>query len=211
MGRSNEHPGRIQERRRRLAHELARLMNEGGADDFRQAKLRAARRLGIHDEAAMPRNQDIEAALREYQRLFSGPEQRAALHRLRRAALDAMTFFSGFSPRLAGPVLEGTAGTDAAVELHLHSDAAEDVAHFLQDQRIPAQSRDRRVQFDASRVQSVPGWTFSAGEVPFELLVLPLEALRHPPLSPIDGKPMARASAAQLQRLLRDDDGPADS
>src|SRR5690606_6689468 len=61
---------RTRERRHRLAHEAARLMAEGGMRDYHQAKLKAAQRLGILDDASLPRNREIEAALREYQRLF---------------------------------------------------------------------------------------------------------------------------------------------
>ena len=43
--------------------------------DFHQAKLKAASRLGIHDDASLPRNREIEDALREYQRLFVGEAQ----------------------------------------------------------------------------------------------------------------------------------------
>ncbi|HZV38696.1 MAG TPA: hypothetical protein VFF96_08110, partial [Pseudoxanthomonas sp.] len=64
---------RTRERRHRLAHEAARLMAEGGIRDFHQAKLKAASRLGIFDDASLPRNREIEDALREYQRLFAGP------------------------------------------------------------------------------------------------------------------------------------------
>src|SRR3546814_19953739 len=54
----------------RPAHEAARLIAEGGIRDFHQAKLKAAERLGILDDASLPRNREIEDALREYQRLF---------------------------------------------------------------------------------------------------------------------------------------------
>ncbi|MCD7097619.1 hypothetical protein [Stenotrophomonas sp. MMGLT7] len=209
MPGARQHPRRSQERRRRLAHEMARLMSEAGVGDFQQAKLRAARRLGIHDDAELPRNQDIEAALREYQRLFAGPAHADFLRRRREAAGQAMAFLEAFSPRLAGPVLEGTADATSPVSLHLHSDDAEEVARFLQARHIPAQSRSRRMRLDRAHDERFPAWTFTADEVPFELVVLPFDALRQPPLSSIDGKPMQRASAAQLQRLIDEHEVPA--
>ena len=67
MHRARQHAEtRTRERRHRLAHEAARLMAEGGIRDFHQAKLKAAARLGIHDDASLPRNREIEDALREY-------------------------------------------------------------------------------------------------------------------------------------------------
>ena len=81
---------RTRERRQRLAHEAARLMVEGGIRDYHQAKLKAASRLGIHDDASLPRNREIEDALREYQRLFVGEAHVTGLRRRREAALRAI-------------------------------------------------------------------------------------------------------------------------
>ena len=100
---------RTRERRHRLAHEAARLMAESGIRDYHQAKLKAAERLGIHDDASLPRNREIEDALREYQRLFQGDAQAAGLRQRREAALRALEFFARFDARLVGPVLDGTA------------------------------------------------------------------------------------------------------
>src|SRR3546814_7048268 len=106
MHRARQHAEtRTRERRRRLAHEAARLMAEGGIRDYHQAKLKAATRLGIHDEASLPRNRDIEDALREYQLLFLGYSYRAALRMPRDAALRELQFSIWFAPRLVGPVL----------------------------------------------------------------------------------------------------------
>ena len=130
---------RTRERRHRLAHEAARLMAEGGIRDYHQAKLKAAERLGIHDDASLPRNREIEEALREYQRLFVG--ETAASRpciRVAQAALRALEFLADFSPRLVGPVLEGTADANSPVLLHLHTDDADAVPRFLEEHRIPA-------------------------------------------------------------------------
>lgn len=197
---------RTRERRQRLAHEAARLMAEGGMRDFHQAKLKAASRLGIHDDASLPRNREIEDALREYQRLFAGEAHIAGLRQRREAALRAMEFLSGFSPRLVGPVLEGTADANTPVHLHVHSDDPDAVTRWLEDHRIPADARDRRLRMDRERVADVPVWVFSAEDLSFDLTVLPHDALRQAPLSSIDEKPMKRASAAQLRQLLAEED-----
>ncbi len=193
---------RIRERRHRLAHEAARLMAEGGFRDYHQAKLKAAQRLGFHDDASLPRNREIEQALREYQRLFVGEPQQQALRLRREAALRALEFFAEFSPRLVGPVLEGTADSNSPVQLQMHTDQAEAVGFFLQEHRIPAEARTRHVRLDRERGSDFPVWVFNAEELTFHLTVLPHDALRQAPLSAVDEKPMQRASAAQLRRLL---------
>ena len=193
---------RTRERRQRLAHEAARLMAEGGIRDFHQAKLKAANRLGIHDDASLPRNREIEDALRTYQRLFVGDAHAAGLLRRREAAQRAMEFLSAFSPRLVGPVLDGTADGSAPVQLHVHSDDPDAVTRFLEEHRIPAEARTRRLRMDRERVADLPVWVFGAEELSFDLTVLPHDALRQAPLSAIDEKPMRRASATQLRELL---------
>ncbi len=193
---------KTRERRYRLAHEAARLIAESGIRDFHQAKLKAAARLGIHDDASLPRNREIEEALREYQRLFQGDSQTGELRRRREAALRALDFFGDFDARLVGPVLEGTADANSPVHLQLYTDDADSVPRFLDEHRIPAEPRSRRVRLDRERALDAPIWLFSAEELTFDLTVLPHAALRQAPLSSIDEKPMRRASAAQLQALL---------
>lgn len=193
---------RTRERRQRLAHEAARLMAEGGIRDFHQAKLKAASRLGIHDDASLPRNREIEDALREYQRLFAGPTHATGLRQRREAAQRALGFFAPFAPRLVGPVLDGTADARSPVHLHLHSDDPDAITRFLEDHHIPAEARTRRLRLDRERIADLPVWVFSAEELSFDLTVLPHDALRQAPLSSVDEKPMRRASDAQLRQLL---------
>ena len=192
---------RTRERRHRLANEAARLMAESGMRDYHQAKLKAAERLGIHDDASLPRNSEIEEALREYQRLFQrdGAE---GLRLRREAALRALEFFAAFEPRLVGPVLDGTADARSPVALHLHSDDPDAVARFLEQHHIPVESRSRRIRLDRERSDDYPVWLFSAEDLAIDLTVLPGPVLRQAPLSGVDERPMRRASAAQLRELL---------
>jgi hypothetical protein len=197
---------RTRERRHRLAHEAARLMAEGGIRDYHQAKLKAADRLGIHDDASLPRNREIEDALREYQRLFIGDAQATGLRVRREAALRALEFFAPFEPRLVGPVLDGTADANAPVALQLYTDDADAVPRFLDERDIPAEARSRRLRLDLQRQYEAPVWLFSAEDLTFDLTVLPLDVLRQAPLSGVDEKPMKRASLAQLGTLLAEDE-----
>ena len=196
---------RTHERRRSLAHEAARLMAEGGIRDYHQAKLKAAERLGIYDDASLPRNREIEDALREYQRLFQR-DNLVGLRQRREAALRAMEFFAAFEPRLVGPVLDGTADARSPVALQLFSDDPDAASRFLDQHGIPAEARSRRLRLDRERADDFPVWIFSAEDLSFDLTVLPLDVLRQAPLSGVDEKPMKRASAAQLRQLLADEE-----
>ena len=195
---------RTRERRQRLAIEAARLISEGGIRDFHLAKRKAAHRLGIHDDASLPRNSEIQEALRDYQRLFLAQSQPQLLRERREAAASALTFFAAFEPRLVGAVLEGTADEHSAVCLHLYTDEPESVPRFLHEHDIPAQSSSRRIRLDRDRSIDATVWLFAADCLPFDLAVLPRDALRQAPLDRVGEKPMRRASLSALQELLAD-------
>ena len=196
---------RTRERRQRLAIEAARLISEGGIRDFRLAKRKAAHRLGIHDDASLPRNSEIQQALRDYQRLFLAQSQPQLLRERREAAARALIFFAAFEPRLVGAVLEGIADAHSAVCLHLYTDEAERVPLFLAEHAIPAETSSRRIRLDRDRNADAPVWLFAADGLSFDITVLPRDALRQAPLDRIDEKPMRRASLSMLQELLAEE------
>jgi hypothetical protein len=197
---------RVQRNRLRVAQEAARLMSEHGIRDFHHAKLKAAERLGILDAQALPRNHEIEQALREHQRLFQADSQPQLLHERREAAAEAMRFLDRFEPRLVGAVLDGTADAHSAVCLHVFSDDPEAVTLFLHEHGVPVEPQTRRLRITRDEQAEYPVLLFAADELPFDLTVLPRDAMRQAPLNRIDDKPMRRATLAMVEQLLADDE-----
>ena len=193
---------RLQRNRLRVAQEAARLMSEHGIRDFHHAKLKAAERLGILDTQALPRNLEIEQALREHQRLFLADSQPQLLRQRREAAVEAMRFLAAFEPRLVGAVLEGTADAHSAVCLHVYSDDPEAVVLYLREHGVPIDTQVRRLRYSRDDQPEYPVLLFAADELPFDLTVLPRDALRQAPLDRADDRPMRRASLAQVEMLL---------
>ena len=103
-------------------------------------------------------------------------------------------------------MLDGTADANAAIALHLHSDDPDAVPRWLEEHRIPAEARTRHLRLDRERALDAPVWVFTADGLGFDLTVLPEAVVRQAPLSPVDEKPMRRASAAQLRELLAHDE-----
>lgn len=196
---------RLQRNRLRVAQEAARLMSEHGIRDFHHAKLKAAGRLGILDTQALPRNLEIEQALREHQRLFLADSQPQLLRQRREAAVEAMRFLAAFEPRLVGAVLEGTADAHSAVCLHVYSDDPEAVVLYLRERGVPIETQVRRLRYGRDEQPEYPVLLFAADELPFDLTVLPRDAMRQAPLDRADDRPMRRASLAQVEMLLDED------
>jgi hypothetical protein len=189
--------------RRALAQEAARIMAEHGIRDFLVAKRKAAERLAVSDGAALlPKNAEIEAALAEYQRLFGGATHLESLSAQRRAALSAMRYLSEFEPRLVGPVLSGTATLHAEVQLHLFAERAEAVTLKLLDEGIPHEVTEKRVKLNPERIRAFPGIRFQIEDQPIEATVFPTDGIRQAPVSPVDGRPMRRANAFEVEALL---------
>lgn len=201
---------RQQRNRLRVAQEAARLMSEHGIRDFHRAKLKAAERLGILDEQALPRNHEIEQALREHQRLFQGGSQPQLLQERREAAVEAMRFLARFEPRLVGAVLDGTADAHSAVCLHVFSDDPDAVHRYLHEHGVPFETQTRRLRTSRDEQAEFPVLLFAADALPFDLTVLPRNALRQAPLDRVDEKPMRRAALAAVEALLDSGDGPDD-
>jgi hypothetical protein len=196
-------PPRVDNMRRALAQEAARIMSEHGIRDFLIAKRKAAERFGVTDNAVLPKNIEIEDALAEYQRLFGGDSHVESLYAQRSAALEAMRQLREFEPRLVGAVLSGTATEHSDVQLHLFADRAESVAIKLMDAGIAHEVTERRVKMNAERVLAYPGVRFEIDECPIEATVFPTDGIRQAPVSPVDGKPMRRANADELEQLLK--------
>lgn len=202
--RSGSLRGNVDETRRRIAVEAARLIAEDGMRDYHEAKRKAALRLGVGDDAALPRNSDIEDALREHQRLFQSGTQPAHLKRLRHTAIDAMRFLARFEPRLVGAVLEGTADAHSTVHLHLFCDDPREVVAALADQRIPFEEKTRTLRSDSGRDEDHPALLLGADGVPVELTLFAVDDLRQAPLDRVSSKPMRRARLANVEALVKD-------
>src|SRR5579859_1462250 len=196
---------RLQRNRLRVAQEAARLMSEHGIRDFHHAKIKAAERLGILDAQALPRNNEIEDALREHQRIFHAESQPQLLQVRREAAVEAMRFLQRFEPRLVGAVLEGTADAHSAVCLHVFSDDPEAVGIYLREHGVPFEVQTRRLRVTREEQVEYPVLLFAADNLPFDLTVLPHNALRQAPLDRVDEKPMRRVSLASVEIMLAEE------
>jgi hypothetical protein len=189
--------------RDRIAQQAARILLDEGVEDYQLAKRKAADRLNVGDKSQLPRNSEIERAVLDHQQLFFTDGYRNFLYLLRQAALDAMRLLCKFEPRLVGPVLHGTAGKHSDIKLHVFVDAPEEVLFVLMHAGIPYHSIERRLRYGGDDARYYPALQLMTGGYQTEVVVLPVDALKQsPPLNPVDGKPMKRASIKQVERLL---------
>ena len=185
-----------------VAQEAARIIVNQGIRDYRVAKVKAAERLGFNTRGSLPGNAEIERALGEHLQLFGRESHADCLDTMRRVALAAMELLTPFQPRLVGPVLAGTADASSSVNLHVFADHPELVAATLADLGVSYRSYERRLRSRRNRQETFAGYQFRLDNVPVEATVFPVDGIRQAPLSPIDGRPMRRADARTIERLL---------
>jgi hypothetical protein len=188
--------------REQLAQEAARLMIENGIEDFGLAKRKAAERFGVRSAGALPSNGEIQASLAERQRIFEPLAHGERLAALRRTAAEVMEYLIVFQPRLVGAVLAGTPTINSPIELHVFTDSPESVAGLLEARGIAVRDTQRRYRFGGQKNVLVPGFSFVHGENVVEVMTFPENRAREAPLSPIDQRPMHRATRSELLTLI---------
>jgi hypothetical protein len=118
---------RAQRNRSRIAQTTARLIAEHGLTDWNAAKRKACRELGLPQREALPDNEEVQQALRDYNSLFQFDQQPAWLRQQRLEALRWMERLSQWNPVLTGAVAAGWATAHSEVRLELEAEDAKSV------------------------------------------------------------------------------------
>jgi hypothetical protein len=188
--------------RARIAAAAARIMAEDGIDDFALAKRKAARQLGAPETEALPANDEVETELRAYRALYQSEEHPQRIAELRRIALDAMRALERFSPYLTGPVLKGTAGPYAEIELQLFPESAKEVEIFLLERRIAYTTHEGR-RFSGDRAHAMSVFSLAWQGAPLKLSVFDPRDERLALKTSQAGRVMDRAGISEVGALLR--------
>ena len=104
-----------------IAASAATMVVEEGLE-YGPAKRRAVKQLGLPGRTALPDNDLVEAAVREYIALFCADTQPAELAALRELALLWMQRMAEFRPFLGGAVWRGTATRLSDIYIQLFCD-----------------------------------------------------------------------------------------
>ena len=208
MGRRNgaRQSGARAAMREHIAAAAARIMAEEGIDDFALAKRKAARRLGAPASEALPANEEVEVALREYLALYQAEEHAERITELRRIALGAMRALERFKPYLTGPVLAGLAGHYAEIDLQLFPENAKEVQLYLVDLHVPYETSDAR-RYTGDRVREAAVISLDWQGVPLRLSVFDRRDERLALKTTPAGRVTARAGIAEVGALVEAGDG----
>lgn len=184
-----------------IAVHAARLMAQDGIEDYGLAKRKAARQLGIPDSSRLPNNDEIDAALREYQDIYRSENQDRHIRALREQAVRAMHELAVFDPHLTGSVLSGTAGPYASIHLQLFTDNPKAVEMFLIDRNMPYKTGQSRL-YAGHESRVMPVFNINVEGSDIELTVLDSRDLRAPVRATAEGRVIERARLPAVAALL---------
>ena len=190
-----------------IAATAARLVVEEGLE-YGPAKRRALRDLGLPARTALPNNDEIEAEVRDYIRLYCADTQPKELHSLRVLALEWMEHMAEFRPQIGGAVWHGTATRLSDIYIQLFCDDSKSAEIALIDHHVDYEPR-MVTGFHGEQVEALSLHAASRAlgeEVGVHLMVYDLDDLRGA-LKPDSQGRVPRGNLAALRRLIEKENG----
>jgi len=193
--------------RRLVAQEAARLMYEEGVSEYRDAKRKAARRFGTEKALSLgshlPSNAEIHDELQRLIGIHEGEVLPERLMCLRVMALRQMETLAPFRPFLVGSVLNGAVTERSDIDLHLFAESCELVEEYLNEKGIPFELEVITIRHGGEFLE-YPHIYIEDDDVVVECTVYAVEEIHRIPKSSITGRPMERADARKLRKIIAD-------
>ena len=188
--------------RRQICFEAARAMYFRHESEYYRAKQKAAARIckGWVKPSDLPSNAEIRDEIQSFARLHEGPRRTDNLQRMRLTALRLMRMLQRFRPRLIGSTLTGHVRQGSDIDLHLFADHLEPITAALDEQLLFYDVERKRVRKQG--IEQIYTHVHVKEAFPVELTVYPAKLAHHVFKSSITGKPIERASLAELEQLL---------
>jgi predicted nucleotidyltransferase len=116
--------------RKNVAREAAALLYFGVEKEYRQAKLRAAKTLGVH---FLPTNLEVAMELDRIAEENEGAARLERLVKMRKEALNLMKILKNFSPLLVGSVWRGTIYRGSDIDIIAYHNEPHEILKLLEN------------------------------------------------------------------------------
>ena len=190
--------------RQQIAFEATRLMYRRHESEYFRAKIKAARQICRNrvKPKDLPSNREIRDQIQLFARLNEGESRLDNLRAMRlESRLQDDAAASVHAARVIGSVLTGHVRKGSDIDIHLLSDSLELVTGTLDDEGIVYDVEHKRVRKHGE--ERVFTHIHVPDRFPFELTLYAAANLAHYVFkSSITGKPIERASIAELEQFL---------
>jgi hypothetical protein len=188
--------------RRQIAWQAARLIYDEEVSEYYPAKMKAARRVcqGWVKPWDLPSNVEIREQLLSFSRTMDGQQHTDQLLAMRLAALRLMHRLSAFRPRLVGSVLTGHIRPGSDIDMHLFAASLEAITELLDEDLMSFRVERKTVHKEGQERHYVH--IHIHDQYRYEITVYPHRTAHVVMKCSISGKPMERASIAELEQLF---------
>ena len=197
--------------RRRIAFLAAQMMYNRTESEYFTAKRKAAKQLGVeyrHRPGELPSNAEIRDQIQAMARIHEGPKRLENLHDMRLEALRLMRKLARFRPRLIGSVWTGHVREGSDIDIHIFSDSQALVTDTLSEYALDYEvERKRIIKHGEERVFT---HIHVKDRFPFELTLYPEDKVSYVFKSSITGQAIERASIAELEAALKQENPDLD-
>lgn len=188
--------------RRKAAMEAATLLYFGAEKEYKQAKIRAAKTLGVH---FLPSNLEVALELDRMTEALEGPARKERLIQMRREALKIMKPLSAYCPVLVGSVWRGTIRQGSDIDIAVFNDVPDEVLNVLNKNCF----KPSKTEWTTTTKKGKPETAFhiyieTSGKQTIELVVRGVEEARRRRKCEIFGDEVKGLTIRELERLLKE-------
>ena len=156
-----------------VANLAAQLIMEDGIKDYLYAKKKAAKSLGINENANLPTNSQIDKAIDEFNKIFNPNIDIEFLQQFKTQALELMSIFKNFKPHLMNQLSQGIIPKFPEIKINLFADNLKDVEYVLLNSELSYDFKEVKMNAKGGKhsVKSIPTIYLKNLSIPAEIKV----------------------------------------
>jgi len=156
-----------------VANLAAQLIMEDGIKDYLYAKKKAAKSLGVNENANLPTNSQIDKAIDEFNKIFNPNIDIEFLQQFKTQALEVMSIFKNFKPHLMDQLSQGIIPKFPEIKINLFADNLKDVEYVLLNSELSYDFKEVKMNAKGGKhsVKSIPTIYLENLSIPAEIKV----------------------------------------
>jgi predicted nucleotidyltransferase len=186
----------------KIAREAATLLYFGAEKEYKQAKLKAAKTLGVH---FLPSNFEVALELDKIAEENEGPARKDRLIQMRKEALKVMMVLKKYGPILIGSVWRGTIRQGSDIDIALYHDVPAEIPNVLKKSGIKISKTEWTTETKRGKPEvSFHIYVETSSKQMAELVIRSSEEARQRRKCEIFGDELKGLNIQALERVLRE-------
>ncbi len=186
----------------KTAREAATLLYFGAEKEYKQAKIKAAKTLGVH---FLPTNLEVAVELDKIAEALEGPARKERLIQMRNEALKIMKVLNEYAPLLIGSVWRGTIRQGSDIDIAVYHDVPNEILDLLEKNGV----KISKTEWTTTTKKGKPEESFhiyaeTSSKQRAEIVVRSSEEAGRKRTCEIFGDELKGLSIQELERLLKE-------